>query len=86
VHLRGHSLRQVEMRFACPVGLELFRGLSNLEELKVEDNLVHCLVRGNPEPLIRLASQLPVADFICQHLSLEETFRRCYGVTAHAAL
>ena len=43
-------------------------------------------LRGNPEPLIRLASQLPVADFICQHLSLEETFRRCYGVTAHAAL
>ena len=86
VHLRNRSLRQVEMRFACPVGPELFQGLSNLEDLRVEDNLVHCLVRGNPEPLIRLASQLPIADFICQHLSLEETFRRSYGVTAHAAL
>ncbi len=86
VHLRGHSLRQVEMRFACPVARELFQGLPNLEELRVEENLVQCMVRGNPEPLIRLASQLPVADFLCQHLSLEETFQRWYGVGAHAAL
>lgn len=86
VHLRNHSLRQVELRFACPVSPELFQGLPNLEELRVQENLVHCLVRGNPEPLIRLASQLPVADFICQHLNLEETLRRLYGVTAHAAL
>jgi ABC-2 type transport system ATP-binding protein len=85
VRLRGRALRKVEMRFANPISLEMFAGLSNLENVRLEDNLLSCTVRGDPDPLIKLASQYRVTDFICQQPALEEVVRRYYGANGYAA-
>jgi ABC-2 type transport system ATP-binding protein len=85
VRLRGRALRKVEMRFANPVPVDAFSGLTNVENVRFEDNLLSCTVRGELDALIKLASQYRVTDFICQQPALEEVFRRNYGVNAFSA-
>jgi ABC-2 type transport system ATP-binding protein len=81
VRLRSRALRKVEMRFGCPISLEAFTHLSNLENISLEDNLLRCTVQGDPDPLIKIASQYRITDFICQQPTLEEAYRRYYGVS-----
>jgi ABC-2 type transport system ATP-binding protein len=85
VRLRGRALRKVEMRFSGPISADVFAGLANVENIRMEDNLLSCTVRGDPDALIKLASQYRVTDFICQQPALEEVFRRNYGVGGYAA-
>ena len=85
VRLRGRALRKVEMRFAGPVSADIFSALNNVENVRMEDNLLSCTVRGDPDSLIKLASQYRVTDFICQQPALEEVFNSYYGVGGHAA-
>jgi len=85
VQLRARAMRNVEMRFAAPVSAEIFSGLNNLDNLRLDDNKLRCTVHGDPDALIKLASQHRVTDFICQQPSLEEAFRVYYGVQDLAA-
>lgn len=85
VRLRGRSMRKVEMRFASPISAEMFCGLSNVENVRMEDNWISCTVRGDPDALIKLASQYRVTDFISQQLTLEEAFKNYYGVSGYGA-
>lgn len=85
VQLRARAMRKVEMRFAAPVNPDLFSALSNLDNLRMDDNKLRCTVHGDPDALIKLASQYRVTDFICQQPSLEEAFRAYYGVSDLAA-
>jgi len=84
VHLRSRAMRHVEMRFANPVTTEAFARLPNLENLQQRENQISCTVRGDPDALIKLASQYRVTDFISQTPSLEEAFHCYYGVNGHA--
>lgn len=84
VRLRGRAMRKVEMRFAMPVSPEMFCGLSNVENVRTEDNWMSCVVRGDPDALIKLASQYRVIDFISQQPTLEEAFKNYYGVSGYA--
>ena len=80
VQLRGRALRKIEMRFACPVSPEAFVGLSNLQNLRFEDNFLRCTVQGDPDALIKVASQYRVTDFISQMPTLDEAFYTYYGL------
>ncbi len=84
VHLRSRAMRHVEMRFANPVSADAFSRLPNLENLQQRENQISCTVRGDPDALIKLASQYRVTDIISQTPSLEEAFRSYYGVSVHA--
>lgn len=84
VQLRARALRRIEMRFAGPVSAEIFSGLPNLQDLHLMDNQVSCTVRGDPDQLIKIASQYRVMDFISQTPSLEEVFSTYYGVNSCA--
>jgi ABC-2 type transport system ATP-binding protein len=84
VQLRARAMRRVEMRFAAPLGVEVFSGLKNLENLRMFHNSMSCIVRGDPDNLIKTASQYRVTDFISQTLTLEEAFQSYYGVNGHA--
>jgi ABC-2 type transport system ATP-binding protein len=84
VRLRSRALRKVEMRFGCPVSVEAFAHLSNLEDVRLEDNLLRCTVQGDPDLLIKTASQYRITDFICQQPTLEEAYHRYYGVSCGA--
>jgi ABC-2 type transport system ATP-binding protein len=85
VRLRSRSLRRVEMRFAGPISLDSFASLRNVENLRLEDNLLCCTVRGDPDSLIKLASQYRVTDIICQQPGLDEVVNCFYGVSGYAA-
>lgn len=85
VRLRGRAMRKVEMRFASPISADIFRGLSNVENVRTEDNWMSCIVRGDTDALIKLASQYRVLDFISQQPTLEEAFKNYYGVSGYAA-
>jgi len=85
VRLRGRALRRVEMRFAGPISPEVFTRLANVENVRLEDNLLSCTVRGDPDALIKVASQYCVTDFICQQPALEEVVSSYYGGGSYAA-
>ncbi len=80
VQLRARALRKVEMRFSGPVAAEAFARLPNLENVRLEDNKLRCILHGDPDPLLKLASQFRVMDIISQQPSLEEVYRSYYGV------
>jgi ABC-2 type transport system ATP-binding protein len=84
VQLRSRAMRRVEMRFAAPVSAEIFSGLKNLDNLHMYNQSMSCIVRGDPDSLIKTASQYRVTDFISQALTLEEAFQNYYGVNGHA--
>jgi len=84
VQLRSKSLRRVEVRFATPVSWEAFAGLPNLEELRLEENKLRCVLRGDPDAFLKVASQYRITDFISQQPNLEEIFHRYYGVERYA--
>lgn len=84
VQLRARALRVIEMRFATAVSRDIFAGMANLNDLVLEDNKVRCTVQGDPDALIKLASQYRVMDIISQQPSLEEVYRTFYGIGAYA--
>lgn len=79
VQLRARALRKIEMRFAGPVPAESFSRLPNLENVCLEDNKLRCILHGDPDPLLKLASQFRVMDILSQQPSLEEVYRAYYG-------
>ncbi|WP_299025143.1 ABC transporter ATP-binding protein [uncultured Thermanaerothrix sp.] len=85
VQLRAKTLRRIEMRFATPVAWEAFAGLPNLEELQLEDNKLRCTLRGDPDAFLKVASRYRITDFISQQPSLDEIYRRYYGVGGYVA-
>ncbi len=84
VQLRSRALRKIEMRFAGPVSAEAFRCLPNLKDLQVGDNSLSCTLSGDPDVLIKTASQFRVVDIVSQIPSLEEVFGNYYGVGGYA--
>ncbi len=84
VQLRARALRVIEMRFATAVNREIFAGMPNLNDLILEGNKVRCTIQGDPDALIKLASQFRVMDIISQQPSLEEVYRTFYGIGSYA--
>jgi len=84
VQLRSRAMRRVEMRFASPVSQDIFSDLKNLENLRINHQSMSCIVRGDPDSLIKTASHYRVTDFISQTLTLEEALYNYYGVNGHA--
>jgi len=80
VQLRARAYRKVEMRFASQVALEAFTQLPNLQDIHLNDNSLTCIVRGDPDRLIKIASQFQVTDFISLSPSLEEAYHQYYGL------
>lgn len=84
VQLRARALRIIEMRFATAVSRDIFAGMANLNDLVLEDNKVRCTLQGDPDALIKLASQYRVMDIISQQPTLEEVYRTFYGIGLYA--
>lgn len=83
--LRARAIRKIEMRFANPVNPQVFMALNNINQLVCDQNKVYCTVQGDPDALLKTASQFRVLDIISQQPSLEEVYQTIYGIPAYAA-
>lgn len=82
--LRARAIRKIEMRFANPVNPQIFMSLNNINQLVCDQNKVYCTVQGDPDALLKTASQFRVLDIISQQPSLEEVYQTFYGIPAYA--
>lgn len=82
--LRARAIRKIEMRFANPVNPQIFMSLNNINQLVCDQNKVYCTVQGDPDALLKTASQFRVLDIISQQPSLEEVYQTVYGIPAYA--
>lgn len=78
--LRSRALRLVEMRFADTVSKEVFANTPNIRNLTVEGNKLRCVLQGEPDKLIKIASQYHITDLLSTQPSLEQVLADTYGI------
>jgi ABC-2 type transport system ATP-binding protein len=82
--LKRRSLRNLEVIFALPVNREIFAGIKNVTNLKIEGKRLKCQVIGDIDPLIKRISKQKIIDLICHQPGLEDVFLAFYGETNNA--
>lgn len=80
--LRHHAGQQVELVFAEPVQPETFTGLPGVEDVEVADHTVRCLLRGEPDALLKAAADHHVVRWSAEDRELEDLFLDFYRVPA----
>ncbi len=76
--LKEKALRRLEVRFAAPPPPEAFGGIPGLVDLRVDDSVIHCTVRGSMDPLVKAMARFEVVNIISHEPSLEEVFLAYY--------
>jgi ABC-2 type transport system ATP-binding protein len=78
--LRHHAGQAVELRFAEPVDRGRFEGLPGVDALELEGEVLRCLLRGEPDALLKAAAQYRVLQWSAQDRELEDLFLDFYRV------
>ena len=86
--VRNLAAHEVELRFAAPVAGAPFQAIDGVRNLVEEGRTLRMLVTGPIAPVVRLAGQYDLVDFVSREPSLEEVFLSEYGATngANAAV
>jgi ABC-2 type transport system ATP-binding protein len=82
--VRNLAAHEVELRFAAPVGAAAFQAIEGVTNLLEEGRTLRMLVTGPIAPVVRLAGQYDLVDFVSREPSLEEVFLAEYGTTEAA--
>jgi len=77
--VRALAAHEVELRFAAPVSAAAFEALEGISNLVEEGRTVRMLVTGPIAPVVRLAGQHELVDFVSREPSLEEVFLSEYA-------
>ena len=77
--VRALAAHEVELRFAAPVAGAPFAALPGVINLVEEGRALRMLVTGPIAPVVRLAGQHELVDFVSREPSLEEVFLSEYG-------
>jgi ABC-type multidrug transport system ATPase subunit len=77
--LREMAAHEVELRFAEPVDPAPYQAVAGVSNLVVEGRTLRMLVTGEVAPVVRLAAQGQLVDFVSREPSLEEVFLAEYG-------
>lgn len=77
--LKEQALRHLEVHFATPPPSGAFSGVPGLMDLRVDDGVLHCKVRGSMDPLIKAIANFEVINIISHETSLEDVFLAYYG-------
>lgn len=77
--LRELAAHEVELRFAEPVDPAPYAAVPGVSHLTVEGRNIRMLVSGPVAPVVRLAAQGHLLDFVSREPSLEEVFLAEYG-------
>jgi ABC-2 type transport system ATP-binding protein len=78
--LRHHAGQEVVLRFDAPVDVRSFARLSGVEDVVVEDRTLRCLLRGEPDALLKEAARHHVRAWSAQDRELEDLFLDFYRV------
>ena len=79
--VRNLAAHEVELRFASPVPAAPFAAIPGVGNLVEEGRTLRMLVSGPIAPVVRLAGQHDLVDFVSREPSLEEVFLSEYGTT-----
>ena len=77
--VRALAAHEVELRFAEPVPAAPFTAIPGVINLVEEGRTLRMLVTGPIAPVVRLAGQYELVDFVSREPSLEEVFLSEYG-------
>jgi ABC-2 type transport system ATP-binding protein len=83
--VRALAAHEVELRFSEPVAAAPFQAIAGVSNLAEEGRTLRMLVSGPIAPVVRLAAQYDLVDFVSREPSLEEVFLSEYGTQNHAA-
>ncbi len=83
--IRDLASHEVELRFAESVSGAGFAALPGVVNLVEEGRTLRMLVTGPIAPIVRLAGQHELVDFVSREPSLEEVFLSEYGTTTPSA-
>jgi len=83
--VRSLAAHEVELRFAAPVDATPFAAIAGVANLASEGRTLRMLVTGPIAPVVRLAGQYDLVDFVSREPSLEEVFLSEYAPTPATA-
>jgi len=83
--LRAHAGQSVELRFAEPVDAGAFTGLGCLDDLKVDGLRLTCLLHGEPDALLKAATEYRVTYWAAEDRELEDLFLSYYKMPPEPA-
>ena len=83
--VRALAAHEVELRFGAPVDAAPFAAIEGVTNLATEGRTLRMLVTGPIAPVVRLAGQYDLIDFVSREPSLEEVFLAEYAPTANGA-
>jgi len=76
--LRRRAVRRVEIRFDRPVPRAEFQGLPGVREATVDGEVLHAVVEGKADALVKAAAQHTVLSLLSHEPDLEEIFLAYY--------
>jgi ABC-2 type transport system ATP-binding protein len=76
--LRRRAVRRVEIRFDRPVPRAAFQGLPGVREATVDGEVLHAVVEGKADALVKAAAQHTVLSLLSHEPDLEEIFLAYY--------
>ena len=77
---RRRAGQHVELRFAQAVNAAEFAALPEVDKLEVRENTISCLLRGEPDGLLKVAARHKVVGWSAQDRELEDLFLDYYRV------
>jgi ABC-2 type transport system ATP-binding protein len=80
--LRHHAGQQVVLTFAEPPDADRFRQLPDVDGVEVEGATLRCLLRGEPDALLKEAAMHRVVRWSAQDRELEDLFLDFYRMPA----
>jgi ABC-2 type transport system ATP-binding protein len=83
--VRALAAHEVELRFAAPVPAAAFEAIEGVVNVVEEGRTLRMLVTGPIAPVVRLAGQHDLVDFVSREPSLEEVFLSEYASRPEAA-
>ena len=78
--LRHHAGQRIELHFAEPVDAAAFDDLAAVSNLEVADHHLTCLLRGEPDQLLKTAARFHVKRWSAEDRELEDLFLDHYRV------
>ena len=79
--LRERSIRHVRITFDTAVDPRPFRSLDDVHSVEVDGPDVEIRTSGHIDPIVKLAAQYRVVDFVSEQADLEAVFLAFYGGT-----